>query len=122
MENILKEKNLKITKNRILILNFINDKKYATINDIMDNLNIDKSTIYRIIKIFIEKDILSKVTYSDEECYTLTQNHLHILKCVICHNQTEINTCPFDMQNYNDFIITKHSLIIEGICKNCQKK
>lgn len=121
MENILKEKKLKITKNRILILNFIDEKKYVTINDVMDNLNIDKSTIYRIIKILIEKDILSKLTYSNEEFYTLTQNHLHILKCVICHNQTEINTCPFDNGNYNDFIITKHSLIIEGICKNCQK-
>ena len=57
MEQILKDHNLKVTKNRLLILEYIKRKKYITLNELLE-LNIDKSTIYRIIDIFVNNNII----------------------------------------------------------------
>ena len=54
MESILKEKKLKVTKNRLKVLEYINKNEYVTLNELMKNLNIDKSTIYRIIDVLLE--------------------------------------------------------------------
>lgn len=121
MEQILKDHNLKVTKNRLLILEYIKRKKYIILNELLE-LNIDKSTIYRIIDIFVNNNIIDIINFENEKKYTLSQKHFHILKCIVCHNQTEIDMCPFDKSNYKDFVITKHSVIIEGICKKCQQK
>ena len=122
MEELLKEKNLKVTKNRIKVIEYIKNKKYVSLEEIINNLNIDKSTIYRIIEIFLENDILTTITIDNEKKYVLSTEHIHILKCIKCNNQTEIDTCPFEKEKYDDFIVLKHSVIIEGICKKCQKK
>ncbi len=122
MESILKEKKLKVTKNRLKVLEYINKNEYVTLNELIKNLNIDKSTVYRIIDVLLENDIITTITFENETKYSLSKEHLHILECVKCHKKKKIETCPFDKTNYNDFIITKHSVVIEGICKNCQKK
>lgn len=122
MENILRNNNLKITKNRILVLNYINDKKYVSLKELVNNLNIDKSTIYRIIDILCENNILESMILDEERKYFLANKHIHILKCIKCHKEININTCPIEKENYHDFYIMKHFLIIEGLCKKCQKK
>lgn len=122
MENILKNKNLKITKNRLQVLNYINAKKYVSLKEMVNNLDIDKSTIYRIVDIYCENNILESLILDEERKYFLTNKHLHILKCIKCHQELEITSCPIEKNNYNDFLIMKHFLIIEGICKKCQKK
>lgn len=63
MESILKEKKLKVTKNRLKVLEYINKNEYVTLNELMKNLNIDKSTIYRIIDVLLENDIITTITF-----------------------------------------------------------
>ena len=53
MESILKEKKLKVTKNRLKVLEYIDKNEYVTLNELIKNLNIDKSTIYRIIDVLL---------------------------------------------------------------------
>ena len=56
MESILKEKKLKVTKNRLKVLEYINKNEYVTLNELIKNLNIDKSTIYRIEEMYAENN------------------------------------------------------------------
>ena len=72
MESILKEKKLKVTKNRLKVLEYINKNEYVTLNELMKNLNIDKSTIYRIIDVLLENDIITTITFENETKYSLS--------------------------------------------------
>ena len=63
IEEILKESGLKVTKNRLLLLNTIMDlKNDATLKNIIKILNnkMDKSTIYRMITKLLDKKVIDK--------------------------------------------------------------
>ena len=52
MESILKEKKLKVTKNRLKVLEYINKNEYVTLNELIKNLNIQKNNYLQpILKI-----------------------------------------------------------------------
>lgn len=128
IEDVLKENNLKVTKQRVLVLNTINDlNNNATIKNILkENYGqLDKSTIYRIIDLLLANNIIDKeINFDNEIIYQLKKNHKHILNCVKCHNRVEVTECPFENEIHNiaGFTILNHSLNIDGICQKCQKK
>ena len=58
VEELLKKHNLKITKNRVKVINTIIElEDKSTIHNIVNNTDIDKSTIYRILNILINNNI-----------------------------------------------------------------
>ncbi len=125
--DILKNNNLKVTKQRIEILDMIN---ILGLNSSIKNISskitdMDKSTIYRILNILYENGILEKIIGKDNQIiYVISDEHKHYMKCLKCGSIQEIDKCPFDdnknNSNINGFKVIRHSLIIEGICKNCQ--
>lgn len=120
---ILKNNNLKITRQRKEILGAI-DKlgNNATISEIIKLVDIDKSTVYRNIDILIKNNIILKqVNYENKDYYVIASNHKHYVKCVKCFKIKELNNCPFDSINLDGFDIINHSLKIEGICEDCKK-
>lgn len=123
MINILKENDLKITKQRIELLNMINIlDEDATIKNISAKLKIDISTIYRIIDIFLEKNIIEKnINYENKIYYKIKENHKHYIKCIKCHKKIEIEFCPIEKFDDNRFKIINHKVEIEGVCSNCDK-
>ena len=133
-EQILKEKGIKITANRILVLNvFIKNSKALSINDIEELLPwADNVTIFRTLKTFEENALVHTIKDDDRAVkYALCSgtcevNHHSVhphFHCDICGNTiclTEYNI-PIQILPEN-FTANKFSLIISGVCDNCNNK
>lgn len=134
-EKILKDSGLKITKNRIAILNELNKKQIPlTAEEIYNSLSHSKtekysiSSIYRALMQFSEKNIVKKTAQIDAiTYYQLITGHTHSLICEKCKKIIPINHCPIhtlikDIEEKTEFLITGHHLEIKGICKSCKEK
>lgn len=131
---ILKRKEIKITKGRIEIFNILKNSEnslpaeriYQISRD--NDININLSTIYRTLELFEDKAIIEKITLPDGVfSYKLKgETHRHQLECDICHKEVEI-PCPMLqiqelVQSSTGFTLTDHDLVMKGVCKDCKKK
>lgn len=138
MENkfyeLLKNNDLKITKNRIAILEELSIKETpVTAEEIFNSISkkhTDKyslSSVYRALNHFCEKSIIRKIAEIDGTTYFQLKNiHSHSLICIKCKKIIPINHCPItpvidEIENKTKFIVTTHHLEIKGICENCIK-
>lgn len=126
IKKIFKDNNLKFTNQRAQIYKTILDSKDdATLKNIIDkNTNINKSTIYRIINILIEHNIIIKdINYNNEICYKTNETHNHYINCIKCHKKIELDNCPISEVEISlkdaGFKIMNHKIEINGICNNC---
>lgn len=127
IQELFKNNGLKITHQRELIFSIVNDGLEPTIKDIQEQcLNkVDKSTVYRIVELFIEKRIFIKnINVMGEVYYTVnTLNHVHYIDCIKCHKKTKIDHCPITIDaSIDGYTVLSHSIQLEGICNTCQKK
>ena len=129
VENIFKEKNLKRTKVRVALLNYLLSIKTAqSYLDFKQALgaNVDKSTLYRNLSAFEDAGIIHRINdHTGVSKYALGPsnaqrgNHAHFVceKCesVFCveENPTTALTVPsgFEAKSVNT--------IITGTCANC---
>ena len=128
MNEFYKNNKLKLTKQRKIILNTIeNLSDNATLKNILKNCEdkINKSTIYRILDIFTEKNIIEKnINYKKEIYYSIKEEHSHYFTCIKCHKKEKL-VCPMKEINYEiiekkGYKILNHSINIDGICLKCQ--
>lgn len=123
IEKLLKQNNLKITNQRIKTLDvIINLDNNATINNIKEKLDFDKSTIYRIINLLMEKNIIEKNIENKKIYYSLKEEHKHYIKCIKCNKKEEIEECLINKIENKGYKVLNHKLEIEGICSNCLEK
>ena len=132
LEQIFENNNVKPTAMRLLVLQFLLDKKVAAsltnIEEYFDNS--DRTTIYRTLKTFVENGIahqiddgtgIAKYALCEENCKcemdTDLHLHFHCTKCIetIClteHKIPHINLPEgFKTENVN--------LVVKGICDKC---
>lgn len=133
LEDLLKSKNLRITKQRRLILDYIEKKdKPISGQEIYDDLHqemaIDLSTIYRNLNILEENHILLKTSDIDGISYYQINNedHKHFITCNVCGKKFVIESCPVHeleekLMADTGFIINGHNFEFYGICPDCQK-
>ena len=123
VEDLLKNNNLKVTKQRVSVLkSIIKLEDNASIHNIVSSVDIDKSTVYRIINTLITNNVIEKdINYDNLDYYKLKSNHKHYIKCVKCKKISALDSCPFDNVDVADFEVINHSLKIEGICKDCKE-
>lgn len=123
MEELLRKNNLKVTKQRLEVLNLINElDDSATIKNISNKIKIDNSTMYRIIELLLEKNVIEKnLNYNDEIYFRIKENHIHYIKCIKCHKKEEIEICPIENIEEKGFKILNHKIEIDGICNECNK-
>lgn len=131
---ILKDNDLKITKNRLAILKELQKREVpTTAEDIFNAISTKDekysiSSVYRALNQFCEKNIAKKTAEIDGTTYfQLNNGHIHSLICEKCKKIIPINHCPIhrlidDIESKTEFIVTGHHLEIKGICKNCREK
>lgn len=130
---ILKENNLKVTKNRIAILEELNKHEIPiTAEEIFNAISKSSdekyslSSVYRALNNFCDKSIVKKIAEIDGTTYfQLKSTHSHSLICIKCKTIIPIKHCPInpiikEIEEKTDFIITNHHLEIKGICGHCK--
>ncbi len=132
-EQLLKEKKIKITANRILILELLlNSSHSLSIADIEEDLPwADRATIFRTLKTFEDNALLHAIKDNEKSvkyavCSDACQVDHHKIHphfhCDVCGNTFCLSEYNFQLPQLPDnYTANKYSLIINGICSNCQK-
>jgi len=132
LEEILKNSNVKPTAMRLLVLQFLLNKKAAVsltnIEDYFDDS--ERTTLYRTVKTFEEKGIVHKIddgtgvtkyALCEENCNcdieTDLHLHFHCTKCneTVCMTDYKIPSISLP----KGYVAENVNLVIKGICKKC---
>lgn len=132
LEQILKKNNVKPTAMRLLVLQFLLNKKSAiSLTDVEDYfVKSDRTTLYRTLKTFVECELahkiddgtgITKYALCEENCHCDIDTDLHLhFHCKLC-NETSCLT-DHKIPNINlpkDFIAEDVNLVVKGICNKC---
>ena len=129
MNELFKQKGIKLTRQRKEIYNIVKTNP-STIKEILKKKtnDVDVSTLYRIIDLFIEKEIFMKnVDKSGNVYYTVNDEHVHYINCIKCHKKVKITFCPIDtladdIKKETGYTLISHNMMFDGICPNCESK
>ena len=128
---ILKENNLKVTPQRLIVLKYLGehcthpttDKIYSDLKT--NNPSLSKTTVYNSLETLEKYGILQSITISgSERRYDFKHGMHHHFLCKKCGRITDIDVeCP----NLNKMLECGHKVeevhgYFKGICKNCMKK
>lgn len=134
VEQLLELKQIRITAMRLLIYKFLAEKEVAvTLSGIEEAFEkADRTTLYRTIKTFEEKDIVHQIDdgtgitkyalYEKENNYDIKNDlHLHFH----CNNCSE-TICLTDhkipqIKVPDGFVSENVSLVVKGICDKCNE-
>lgn len=128
----LKEKNIRSTPFREVVLNIFDDANYAlSLQNIEDKLGEhDRITLYRTLKTFKEKGVIHEIALPDEPIkYALCEhscndehhehNHIHF-KCNDCGEVFCKDIKELPQIKIPNFKITELEISAKGICENCK--
>ena len=119
IENMIKEKKLKLTSARKELLEVLNrENRPISFEDIKSTISMDKATFYRNISIFEEEAIVSSFESNDRKKYYELRAlpHAHFV-CNVCNSIECLKAIePVKLEGYK---IT--DMIFKGICKSCYR-
>lgn len=132
-KELLKEKGLKCTRSRDMILTILEQaKEPMNAEEIFFILRQEKelnfSTVYRTLSALTKKSILLKNPGADGRAYYQLNHHTHshYLVCSGCRKRIAIEECPLELIGENlekktGFHITGHNLEFVGECPECME-
>ncbi|TAH30724.1 MAG: transcriptional repressor [Cytophagales bacterium] len=135
-QTLLKEFNLRNTLPRTCILDEFTKSSYAlSHNDLENNLGnkLDRVTIYRTLKTFLENGILHKVLDDDSivkyaicathDCSHEQHSHSHVhFKCNFCGQTNCLNDIAIpNISLPKGYKFHETNVLINGICKDCNE-
>lgn len=133
---ILKDRGIKYTNQRNITLNALEQAELPLTAEQLfmkvkeTDSTISLSTIYRILDMFVHKELVLKSNMADENraIYELNRmKHKHHLVCMGCKKMTVIEGCPLEkyektLEQTTSYQITTHKLELFGYCPLCQEK
>lgn len=131
--NLLRTNNLKVTKQRLMLLNsIISSNSIFSANDLHKELksDMDLATIYRILGAFLEKGIVREIlTPEESKIYELACIHNPVhphFNCNICGKISCLEAADENLLSklkaeYSNFLISDISIQFTGTCINCTK-
>ena len=132
IEKVLESKNIRVTAMRLLIYRFLAEKDIAvTLSDIENAFEkADRTTLYRTIKTFEEKDIvhqiddgtgITKYALCEKGCNCDIKTDLHLhFHCNNCNETICLTEHKIPHINLPDGYITEDiNLVVKGICEKC---
>jgi Fur family ferric uptake transcriptional regulator len=128
--------NVKNTKQRNFVFDILNNSKepitaeqiYMKVR-LLDE-TISMSTVYRILELFIAKDLVIKtnITSDNKALFEVNRSeHKHFLICTSCKKVVNIEDCPLGifektLENKTGFEVTGHRLEVLGRCSRCKEQ
>jgi len=131
---LLKEKNIKITKERTSILEeIININTPFNANELYLNISssiyVDLATVYRTLHTFKEKGLVKEILYTNGfQYYGFSYNHNSMHPHFICENCKKVYCLGslsqkgplYFTDSMPNFTVKNVAIIINGICKDCK--
>ncbi len=128
---LLKEYDLKVTPQRVAIVEELYKHGHMNIDDLYKNLlkkfpSISLATIYKNINAMVEKIFLNEVKLPDtKSVYELIKEEHSHLVCSSCGKVEDIiidtSVLQNSMSNITNFRIENTEVIFSGICEDCLK-
>jgi Fur family peroxide stress response transcriptional regulator len=126
-DTVLREHNLKATKQRMGILSIMQTYGHINIEELYVEIkktfaSISLATLYKNMHLMLDKKLLTEVSIKNSKTmYEITkESHAH-LHCESCK---EIFDIDFDFNKIDkptsgEFILKDTQIIFSGLCKNC---
>lgn len=133
-ENLLRENGLKVTNNRLQILELLQQSSAPMTAEeiylkLRENSELNVSTAYRILSAFEEKRIVLKHQGCDSKAYyqLFNETHKHYIICSECKTRVDVTNCPLcelekRLEKETGYEISGHRLEFVGKCPQCQKQ
>jgi len=131
-ETLLRDFKLRATPNREEILHLFLMKNYAlSHSDIEKEIenNLDRVTLYRTLKTFLDKGLIHKVLDDEgslkyalckEACNTAEHHHDHVhFKCNKCGHTSCLNVDVPSIRLPKGYHAKEVNLLIQGTCERC---
>lgn len=119
IEELIKDKNIKLTTARVKLLEILNEAdKPLCYEEIKNDISMDKATFYRNISKFEDEGILNAFESNDKKRYFEVKliPHAHFV-CVECNNVECIKNVDIVLPDYEI-----NNVIINGKCPSCLDK
>jgi Fur family transcriptional regulator, ferric uptake regulator len=116
IEELIKDKNIKLTTARIKLLEILKEAdKPLCYEEIKKDISMDKATFYRNISKFEDEGILNAFESNDKKRYfeVKLNPHAHFV-CVECNNVECIKDVDIVLPDYEI-----NNVIINGKCTSC---
>lgn len=99
-----------------------NNKTPITAGEIHKKINLkaNLSSIYRILKRFLELSLIIEEIIDKESYYFITEKHHHHIICKKC-GHIECIPCNTDFSWISNFTNITHNLTLKGLCNECSK-
>lgn len=141
VKDLLREKRLKVTSQRLMVLNILSahGDEHLTVEEIYDlakeeSPEIGLATIYRTVQVLLELHVIEKVTFDDGFArYELNgeetgsgHRHHHAI-CTQCGKVYSLETDLLDTLEKQvfeslGFEVTDHEVKLYGLCSACRRK
>lgn len=128
----LTEKNLKITRARVAILDILeNQPSPLDVGEITEEfvkrkLKTDTATVYRILEIFYKNRLVDRLEFQEGKFrYEILKDEHHHVICENCGKIEDVRDCPIGelettINQKNKYKIKRHVLEFYGLCLRCQ--
>ena len=131
LTNELKNRNIRLSHQRLKVLEYINSHKtHPTVDQIYTDLQkevptLSKTTIYNTLNTLINANLVKLLTIEENETrYDSTiENHGHF-KCESCGEifDFDINFDSFAIEGLGNFKVNHKDVYFKGICPTCIRK
>jgi len=128
---LLKEYNLKVTPQRVAIVDELYHKGHINIDELYINMlkkfpSISLATIYKNVNSMVEKFFISEVKIPNEKSvYELIKDEHSHLVCEKCKKIEDIkidtSSVLNELKSLNDFNIKHTNVVFTGVCSSCSK-
>ncbi|MGP6220938.1 Fur family transcriptional regulator [Caldiplasma sukawensis] len=131
LDELLKDNNLKITPQRLGVLQYIYDNpgRHFTAEDVhnfikIDNPGIPPATVYNILRIFTEKNLINSFEVNGRAIFESNLNRHINFVCNICGKIEDVDDPEYikTMDNVMRNVPGKGETavtVIRGICRSC---
>ena len=130
LETLFAQKQLRLTTPRKAVFRILHETKepLSAPSIAAKCQSIDRTSVYRTIKIFGQLGIIKSVQIGWRQRYELAdpfKSHHHHLSCSSCGqlidlHSTKIERIVSTIASEHNFKATDHSFEIRGLCKNCR--
>ena len=132
IEKLFASKDLRVTAMRLLIYKFLAEKEVAVTLSVIENAfeKADRTTLYRTIKTFEEKDIvhqiddgtgITKYALCEQGCSCDIKTDLHLhFHCNNCNETICLTNHKIPHIKVPDGFVSENvNLVVKGICDKC---